>query len=130
MLHAESGLGSGMRGWANSSFWSTSECRPRGRRPRLQQRVFAYGCGRGCGEGRGLGVALGVAVGVAVGVMLGVAVGVAVGVDVGVAVGVGVRVGVGVGVGVPPPWLGAWISTIIGDPVLKKPTIAFAVCGG
>ena len=34
----------------------------------------------------------------------------------------------GVGVGVPPA--GAWIATVIGDPVLKKSTVAFAVCGG
>jgi len=37
-------------------------------------------------------------------------------------------VAVGVGVGVPPA--GAWIATIIGDPVLKKPTVALVVCGG
>ena len=37
----------------------------------------------------------------------------------------------GVGVGVPPPpWPGAWISTIIGEPVLKKPTVALSLCGG
>ena len=47
----------------------------------------------------------------------------------GVAVGVAVAVAVGVGVGVPPP-AGAWIATIIGDPVLKKPTVALLVCGG
>ena len=52
-----------------------------------------------------------------------VAVGVAVGVDVGVAVGVGVGVGVG------PP-CGPWISTIIGEPVLKKSIVALVVCGG
>ena len=45
----------------------------------------------------------------------------------GLAVGVGVDVGVGVGA-VPPA--GAWIATIIGEPVLKKPTVAFALCGG
>src|SRR5439155_769116 len=49
---------------------------------------------------------------------------------VAVAVGVGLGVGVGVGVGVTPPWPGAWISTVIGEPVLKKPTVALAVCGG
>ena len=54
--------------------------------------------------------------------------GVGEGVGVGVAVAVGV--GLGVGVGVPPPWPGVWISTIIGEPVLKKPTVALAVCGG
>jgi hypothetical protein len=71
-----------------------------------------------CGVGRGLGVALGVAVGVGEGVTLGV--------TVGVGVGVGVSVGVGVGV---PPWPGAWIATVIGEPVLKKPTVALVVCG-
>ncbi len=50
------------------------------------------------------------------------------GVGRGVGVGVAVGVGVGVGVGVPP-W-GAWISTVMGDPVLKKPTVASVVCGG
>ena len=47
----------------------------------------------------------------------------------GVAVGVAVAVGVGVGVGVPPP-AGAWIATIIGEPVLKNPTVALVACGG
>jgi len=56
-------------------------------------------------------------------------VGVEVGVAVAVAVAVGVAVGVGVGVGVPPP-PGAWIPTVMGDPVLKKPTVALALCGG
>ena len=48
---------------------------------------------------------------------------------VGVVLGVAVAVGVGVGVGVAPP-AGAWIATIIGEPVLKKPTIELALCGG
>ena len=52
-----------------------------------------------------------------------------VGLGVAVAVAVAVAVGVGVGVGVPPP-AGAWIATIIGDPVLKNPTVALAPCGG
>ena len=39
-----------------------------------------------------------------------------------------VAVGVGVGVGVPTG-LGPWIPTVMGDPVLKKPSVAFAVCG-
>lgn len=56
------------------------------------------------------------------------AVAVAVGVAVAVAVGVGVAVAVGVGVGVPPA--GAWIATIIGEPVLKNATVALADCGG
>ena len=77
--------------------------------------------GRGCGVGRSLGIGFG----------LGVGVGrtVAVGVAVGVALGVGVTVGVGVGVGVGPP-CGAWISTVIGGPVLKKSTVASLLCGG
>ena len=40
-------------------------------------------------------------------------------------------VGVGVGVGVAPPsGEGPWIPTVIGVPVLKKPIVAFAACGG
>src|SRR6266511_162847 len=43
--------------------------------------------------------------------------------------GVGVAVGEGVGVGVPcEP--GDCIWTVMGDPVLKKATVAFVVCGG
>ncbi len=65
-------------------------------------------------------------------------VGAAVGVGVGVGVGLGLGVGVGVGVGVggggvgegPPVGAGPWISTVIGAPVLKKPTVAFDVTGG
>ena len=72
--------------------------------------------GRGVGVGRGVVVALGV----------GVTVGL--GVAVGLALGVGLTVGVGVGVTTPP--LGAWISTVIGEPVLKKPTVALTVWGG
>jgi len=71
---------------------------------------------------------LGVGVGRGVGVTLGVGVTVGLGVAVGLALGVGLAVGVGVGVTTPP--LGAWISTVIGEPVLKKPTIALVVCGG
>ena len=58
-----------------------------------------------------------------------VGVGVAVGVDVAVAVGVDVGLDVGVGVGVPPP-PGDWIPTVMGDSVLKKPTVTLALCGG
>ena len=58
---------------------------------------------------------------------VGVGRGVAVGVGVGVTIGVGV--GVGGGVGVPPP-AGPWIATVIGDPVLKKSTVALVACGG
>ena len=47
----------------------------------------------------------------------------------GVGLGRAVAVAVAVGVGVAPP-VGAWIATIIGDPVLKKPTVAFPFCGG
>ena len=64
-------------------------------------------------------------VAVAVGVGVDVAVAVGVGVELAVAVAVGVGLAVGVGVGVPPP-AGAWIATIIGEPVLKKPTVALA----
>jgi hypothetical protein len=71
--------------------------------------------GRGLAGGLDLGV--GVGRGVAVAVVLAVAVGVAVG------------VGVGVGVGVTPPE-GPLIETVIGEPVLKKPTVAVPVCGG
>jgi hypothetical protein len=49
-------------------------------------------------------------------------------VTVGVGVGVGVAVAGGVGLGVLP--CGAWISTVIGEPVLKNPTVALTVCGG
>ena len=55
--------------------------------------------------------------------------GVGVGRGVAVGVGVGVTVGVGVGVGVPAP-AGPWIATVIGDPVLKKSTVALVACGG
>jgi hypothetical protein len=78
----------------------------------LDKAFHLFPHGLECGVGRGLGVALGVAVGVGEGVTLGVTVG----------------VGVGVGVGVPP-WPGAWITTVIGEPVLKKPTVALVVCG-
>lgn len=60
---------------------------------------------------------------------IGVVLGVGVGRGVAVGVEVGVAVGVGVGVGVPPP-AGAWIATVIGDPVLKKSTVASVACGG
>jgi hypothetical protein len=117
-------------------------------------RVLGLGRILGVGVGRGVGVAVAVGVGVVVGVGLGlgggvtvalgvgVVVGVAVGVDVGVTVGVGLGVGVGVGVGVTggeavgvgdgdgdgtPP--GAWMATPIGEPVLKKPTVAFVGLG-
>jgi len=71
---------------------------------------------------------LGLTVGEGLGVDVGVAVGVSVGVAVAVAVGVGVELAVGVGVGVPP--VGPWIAAIIGEPVLKKPTVALELCGG
>ena len=53
-----------------------------------------------------------------------------VGVGLGVAVGVAVAVAVAVGVGVGVPPAGAWIATIMGEPVLKNPTVAVAACGG
>ena len=81
-----------------------------------------YGHGRGWGVGRTLGGGLGLGVGVGRGVVVAV--------GVGVAVGLGVAVAVGVGVGVTPPPPGAWISTVIGEPVLKKPTVALTVAGG
>ena len=55
--------------------------------------------------------------------------GVGVGRGVAVGVEVGVAVGVGLGVGVPPP-AGAWMATVIGEPVLKNSTVAFVACGG
>jgi hypothetical protein len=69
--------------------------------------------------GRGLGGVLDLGVGVGRGVAVGVV----------LAVAVGVAVGVGVGVGVAPPE-GAWIATIIGEPVLKKSIVALPACGG
>ena len=90
----------------------------------LPPRTLCYG--RGAGVGRGLPTGLGLAVGEGLGVDVGVAVGVSVG--VAVAVGVGVELAVGVGVGVPP--VGPWIAAIIGEPVLKKPTVALELCGG
>jgi hypothetical protein len=56
-----------------------------------------------------------------------VAVAVAVAVEVGVGEIPGLKVGVGVGV---PKKLGAWMLTVIGAPVLKKPTVAVAAWGG
>ena len=64
------------------------------------------------------------------GLDLGVGVGLGVEVGVGVGVAVAVAVAVGVGVGVAPPATGAQIATIIGEPVLKKPTVALDACGG
>ena len=76
-----------------------------------------------------VGVAVEVGVAVGVGENLAVAVAIAVGVTVAVAVAVGLGLAVGVGVGVPTA-IGAWIATIIGEPVLKKPTVTLAFCGG
>ena len=56
---------------------------------------------------------------------MGVAVAVAVAVGVGVVLGLAV----GVGLGVPLP-AGPCVSTIIGEPVLKKPIVAFPSWGG
>ena len=71
-------------------------------------------------------VAVGVIVAVAVAVGVAVAVAVAVGVGLGVTGGVAVGVGDGVGVGTPP---GAWTAAPIGEPVLKKPTVALVSWG-
>ena len=60
---------------------------------------------------------------------VGVTVAVAVAVGVGDGVPVDVAVAVGVGEGVPSP-LGPWIPVVMGDPVLKKPTVALTACGG
>ena len=60
-----------------------------------------------------------------------VGLGVGVGVKLGVGVTPGVGDGVAVGVGVAPVHAeGPWIPTVIGDPVLKKPIVAVAACGG
>ena len=56
---------------------------------------------------------------------LGDAIGLGDGVGRGVAVGMAVAVGVGVALPA-----GAWIATVMGDPVLKNPTVAFVVSGG
>src|SRR5205814_8656229 len=40
---------------------------------------------------------------------------------------IGPAVGVGVGVSLA---LGAWIAVVMGEPVLKKPTVPLALCGG
>lgn len=49
----------------------------------------------------------------------------------GIGVGRGVGVGVGGGgVGVTSDWKGAWISTVTGAPVLKKPMVAWLAAGG
>ena len=90
------------------------------------------GRGRDAGLGLAVGVALGVGVGVGVDVAVAVAVGVAVGVLVGVRVAVGVAVGVKVGQGaaVGVCWsTGAATTTAMGDPVLKKPIVAYQSVG-
>ena len=88
--------------------------------------------GRGLDAGLGLavGVALGVGVGVGVAVAIAVAVAVAVGVAVAVAVAVAVGVAEGGGVAVGVCWsTGAATTTAIGDPVLKKPIVAYQSVG-
>jgi hypothetical protein len=82
---------------------------------------------QGVGVEVAVGVGVGVNVAVAVGVGVNVAVAVGVGLGLAVAVAVGVGLAVGVGVAVPPP--GAGIATFMGEPVLKKLTIAFTLCG-
>ena len=88
---------------------------------------------RDCGVDLGVGLGLGVVVAAGVGVAVAVAVAVDVGVAVAVGVGIGVRVtlglAVGVGVGVTSARTGASITTGMGEPVLKKPTVAVEVCG-
>src|SRR5260370_33520167 len=97
------------------------------RRPLHLISLAASTYGRGAGGGRGRAAGLGLAVGVARGV--GVGVGVAVAVAVAVAVGVDVAVGAGVTVGVT--WgTGAATTTAMGDPVLKKPIVAYQSVGG
>jgi hypothetical protein len=59
----------------------------------------------------------------------GVAVGVGVAGGVGVAVGVGGTVGVGVGDGATLQAFGARMATVMGAPVLKKPTVACVAMG-
>ena len=78
---------------------------------------YNEGYGRGRGVGRDLGK----------GMLRGVGVGRTVAVGVGLGVTVGVEVGVGVGVAPPA---GPWIATAMGDPVLKKSTVALVACGG
>ena len=85
-------------------------------------RGLAVGCDLGVGVTRG--VALGVAVTVGVGEIVAVAVG------VGLTVVVGVAVAVGVAVGVASDMKGATTSTVTGEPVLKKPMVAWLPLGG
>ena len=66
---------------------------------------FAAAYDRGMGVGRGLGDGL----------------------DLGVGVGRGVAVAVGVGLAPPE---GPWMATVMGEPVLKYPTVALTFCGG
>ena len=61
---------------------------------------------------------------------LGVTVALAVGDALGVGDAVGVAVALGVGVGNTSQAVGPWIATVMGVPVLKKPIVAFAACGG
>ena len=85
-------------------------------------RGLAVGCDLGGGVIRG--VALGVTV------TVGVAVGEIVAVGVGLTVVVGVAVAVGVAVGVASDMKGATTSTVTGEPVLKKPMVAWLPLGG
>jgi hypothetical protein len=128
------GSASTQRGGYNAlSSESQSTARHSGQRESKADRAPRFPQGRGRGVGRSLGIGFGLGVGVGRIVAVGVAVGVGEGEGGTEAVGVGVGLagGVGVGVGVPPPpWLGAWISTVVGEPVLNYPTVASAVCGG
>ena len=90
-----------------------------------QARITNHCCyGLGGGVGRVLGVGCVLGVGLGLGVDVGVAVAVAVTVAVAVAVGVAVAGAVGVTVGVI--WtMGHGTTTVMGDPVLKKPIVAY-----
>ena len=82
-----------------------------------------------CAGAVGVGVAVPAGVGLGVAVAPGVTLGLGEGGAVGLGVAIGVAVAVGVGVAAPSGE-GPWISTVIGVPVLKKPIVAFATCGG
>ena len=91
-------------------------------------RALGDGLDLGVGVGRGVAVAVAVTVGVGVGEI--VAVAVAVGVCVGLGDTVGVAVAVGVAVGVASDMKGATTLTVTGEPVLKKPMVAWLPLGG
>ena len=106
---------SGTRSHCEDAQSSRRNCSAPAGSPEALAIANTYERGEGVGRGLGAGTILGVGVG------RGVALG-----SGGVGVAVGVTVAVGVGVAVP---VGAWIETIIGEPVLKKPTVAVLACG-